>query len=431
MKPFRFLKLALLISILLQASLSHSVQAQGTVVNRSFYSPALGLTKSYNIYLPEGYAQSTERYPVVYFLRGHEREWNNPTEDGTRNGIVLETIANDVMASGVCGKMILVMPSTASTDNSVAALGVNMLRPDLTTAHGIGTGKFDDYFTHDLLMHIDTTYRTIADRNHRGLDGFSLGGYTAIMLALKHPDLFSSAACYDGTHMWLDLDDPRVNNTPPDDYTWVGGSMFTTAFDSPRNIPYMKTYNAANLIKYADSASVAAIKRVKFHIHAAAVDGNQGNIDRGNHLVSLLAEKGIVNTFDAVPLSADAVHNWHFANEHAKQSLVKHWRTFTDTLTKSELSPKPVQPPPEKVKRKQSFSKPPTTIEYAVQSGAKIVTLKVYDVLGKEVKTLVHERQPVGTYAARLDSTGLSSGTYFYELAYDGAVQTKKMIFVK
>ena len=55
-------------------------------------------------------------------------------------------------------------------------------------------------------------------------------------------------------------------------------------------------------------------------------------------------------------------------------------------------------------------------------------TLKVYDVLGNEVATLVNEEKPAGTYEIKFDATGFSSGIYFYKLQAGSLVETKKMI---
>ncbi|MBC8043319.1 MAG: hypothetical protein IAF08_07720 [Rhizobacter sp.] len=295
---------------------------------KSFYSKSLGLKKNYNIYLPAGYRESIDRYPVVYFLRGHEREWFNPSEDASRQGRTLKDVADSLIASGITGKMILVAPSTASDDNQVPALGVNFLRPDLTVAAGIGTGKFEDYLAKDLIGEIDKTYRTIPGRRHRGIDGFSLGGYTAVMMGVKHPELFSSVGSYDGTQMWQDLRDPRRPELPaPNDLTWLN-TMFDAAFDSARNIAYMNRYNAANLILAASKLKLAAIRNVQFHIHAAAFDGDKGNIDRNRHIVEILAEKNISNSFTDIKLTPTATHDWFHANLHAAESLQKHWQTF-------------------------------------------------------------------------------------------------------
>ncbi|MDZ7302537.1 MAG: carbohydrate binding domain-containing protein [candidate division KSB1 bacterium] len=60
-----------------------------------------------------------------------------------------------------------------------------------------------------------------------------------------------------------------------------------------------------------------------------------------------------------------------------------------------------------------------------------LVTLKVYDLLGKEVATLVNERQPAGVYQVTLDAAHLSSGVYFYTLKAGSFVETKRMTLVK
>jgi cytochrome c peroxidase len=59
------------------------------------------------------------------------------------------------------------------------------------------------------------------------------------------------------------------------------------------------------------------------------------------------------------------------------------------------------------------------------------VTLKVFDVLGKEVVTLVHENLQAGSYRATFDATGLANGVYFYRLTTGGVSQAKKMILAK
>ena len=73
---------------------------------------------------------------------------------------------------------------------------------------------------------------------------------------------------------------------------------------------------------------------------------------------------------------------------------------------------------------------PTTSIQYSVNS-IQFVSLKIYDVLGNEVKTLVNEMQPTGTYKVGFDATSLTSGVYFYQLRQNNSVITKKMILVK
>jgi predicted alpha/beta superfamily hydrolase len=420
----RFLRINLFILLFAQIMFS---QQESRVELRSFYSHSLGITKSFNIYLPPGYDSTSDHFPVVYFLRGHEREWFNPAEDGSRNGNTLQKIADTLLSKGRIGKMILVGPSTASADNSVPAPGVNMLAPGSDA--GIGSGKFENYFTVDLIHYVDSAYRTIPDREHRGIDGFSLGGYTSVMLGLKHPELFSSVGCYDGTHMWYNLNDTRISGTPPDDGTWLSGNTFDQAFGSPRNVDYMLQYNSVNILLAADTAQLRNIWSIRFWIHSAAYDGMQGNIDRGMHVVNNMLGKGIVNGFADIRVDTNAVHNWHYADLHASQSLVKHWQSFTVTGVKS----KGLNVMPKNFKLYQNYPNPfnpQTTIHYDLAE-KNAVRLDVYDVLGRVVSILTNELQPAGEYTAMFDGDTLPTGVYFYRLQAGNYSDCKKLVLTK
>ncbi len=73
---------------------------------------------------------------------------------------------------------------------------------------------------------------------------------------------------------------------------------------------------------------------------------------------------------------------------------------------------------------------PSTSIQYRVSSNSN-VSLKVYDVLGNEVATLVNEEKSAGSYEIKFNAAGLSSGIYFYKLQAGSMVETKKMILMK
>ena len=78
---------------------------------------------------------------------------------------------------------------------------------------------------------------------------------------------------------------------------------------------------------------------------------------------------------------------------------------------------------------------PSTTIKYALPKESN-VSLKVFDILGKEVSSLVDENQPAGTYKVEwkgLNNRGesLTSGIYLYKLSVDGKNFTRKMLFIK
>jgi hypothetical protein len=73
---------------------------------------------------------------------------------------------------------------------------------------------------------------------------------------------------------------------------------------------------------------------------------------------------------------------------------------------------------------------PATKIEFSIPSKG-LVSLKIYDVTGKEVGQLVNTTLRAGSYTAQFDGGKLSSGIYFYTLRTEGFVETKKMMLIK
>ncbi len=73
---------------------------------------------------------------------------------------------------------------------------------------------------------------------------------------------------------------------------------------------------------------------------------------------------------------------------------------------------------------------PATSISYALPKSEK-VTLKVYDILGSEVATLVNEMQPAGNHVINFDARRLSSGVYFYRIQAGNFTQVKKMVLIR
>lgn len=91
---------------------------------------------------------------------------------------------------------------------------------------------------------------------------------------------------------------------------------------------------------------------------------------------------------------------------------------------------------PDKFKLYQNYPNPfnpATVIKYSVTANETMnkITLRVYDVLGSEVATLVNEEKPAGVYEVTFDASRLSSGVYFYQLKAGSFIQTKKMILMK
>lgn len=176
------------------------------VVTDSFYSPALGVTKHYVVYLPPSYASSpTRHFPVGYFLHG-----SNDDENGWMKYLDLRHVLDSLTAAGK-PEIIAIMPDG---DNSYYRNWVNGGTYGDCVTHARAEGRdpatfcvqhmrYEDYITTDLVAHTDATYRTIADARHRGIEGVSMGGEGAVFLSTAHPDVFGSAASLGGAYLSL------------------------------------------------------------------------------------------------------------------------------------------------------------------------------------------------------------------------------------
>ncbi|MDZ4712411.1 MAG: T9SS type A sorting domain-containing protein, partial [bacterium] len=88
---------------------------------------------------------------------------------------------------------------------------------------------------------------------------------------------------------------------------------------------------------------------------------------------------------------------------------------------------------PDKYSLSQNYPNPfnPTTkINFSVPVNS-LVKLKIYDVLGKEVMTLINEQKQAGNYAAEFNGANLSSGIYFFRMEAGEFVDVKRMVLVK
>src|SRR5579859_3385922 len=127
------------------------------------------------VFLPPSYAQEkSRRYPVVYALHGY----SIGAEQWTHEIHVPETIEG-AFAQGA-KEMIVVLPDSKTLHNG------SMYSSSVTT------GDFELFIAHDLVAYIDAHYRTIPERQSRGIVGHSMGGYGATRIGMKHSDVFGS-----------------------------------------------------------------------------------------------------------------------------------------------------------------------------------------------------------------------------------------------
>ena len=130
-----------------------------------------------SVYLPPSYATAqTRRYPVVYLLHGYGGR------DDTFNSRLakLPESADRLAAAQGFSELIVVTPNAFS------------LHKGSMYSDSVTSGNWENFVAQDLVAYVDGHYRTIAARISRGLAGHSMGGYGAIRIGMKRPEVFSS-----------------------------------------------------------------------------------------------------------------------------------------------------------------------------------------------------------------------------------------------
>ena len=172
----------------------------GRVASETFASAALGVDKTVMVYLPAGYDDApAKRWPVLYYLHGlggDETNWIQYGHlDHAADAIHLAAIV--VMPDGDDGFYV---DSAKPVDYAACmASGAGLFfpqRPHPETC--VKHSSYESYITKDLIGWVDATYRTIATREGRGIAGVSMGGFGALQLSMRHPELFGAAASHSG-----------------------------------------------------------------------------------------------------------------------------------------------------------------------------------------------------------------------------------------
>lgn len=200
------------------------------------------------IYLPESYASSEKRYPVVYFLPGYSDSY-------AFYGTELQNTMDFMLGQKKLKEMIVV------TIN-----GMNKLHGSYYINSPV-TGNWEDFVVKDVVNYVDQNYRTIANAQSRGIAGHSMGGFGSLNIAMRHPDIFScvysmSPGLFDNNGLnEVDFDfskeNPYATLSPekaheeyletikgikyPDDFAYAYGSAFSP--DPQGKAPYVKFVN--------------------------------------------------------------------------------------------------------------------------------------------------------------------------------------------
>ena len=161
---------------------------QGVIHRDSVPAPALRLNMvgdppwdHISVYLPPSYTLNPRRrYPVVYFLHGFDGD-DRALIKGVFQNMNIRLSMDSLIRAGAVREMIVVMPNAR-----------NAFDGSFYTNSPV-TGNWSQFIFRDLVNFIDRKYRTLRTRKARGLAGHSMGGYGALRIGMRHPEIFSAA----------------------------------------------------------------------------------------------------------------------------------------------------------------------------------------------------------------------------------------------
>lgn len=176
--------------ILLLAFAGAAAAKDGRLFRVVVHGPSLEKTvtgenpdRNVSIYLPPSYDTApNRRYPVVYILPGiadTDEQWTKAWDQTKPGYATIQEVMDRGIASSALTEMIVVIP-----DERTKWFGSFYVNSSVT-------GNWEDFTVRDLVGYIDGKYRTLATAASRGISGHSMGGYGALTLGMKHPEIYS------------------------------------------------------------------------------------------------------------------------------------------------------------------------------------------------------------------------------------------------
>jgi len=208
---------------------------KGEVRTLTYQSESLDREREAIVYLPPGYDDSQDRYPVLYLLHGAGGDQRTWIDRGQANVILDNLIADQRLEP-----LVVVMPFGYAAPRD----------PDAGPRRGPDSYKRDmeDFardFMNDIVPLIESRYRVVADREHRAIAGLSMGGGQAFAIGLSHPDVFSHVAGFSSAMQianspaWggLDFDEVLADAATLNEslnLLWIGCGTEDTLFNANR-----------------------------------------------------------------------------------------------------------------------------------------------------------------------------------------------------
>lgn len=265
MMNYKYLGLALSFLII-----PHLSSAQGGTIKESLTVESKVLDKevAYSVYLPPGYDSSDRSYPVLYLLHGFTDDETGWVQFGE-----VKAIADKEMQKVEVTPMIIVMPD--------AGLSWYVNNHD-------GSVMYEDFFINELMPHVESTFKTRAEKQFRAVAGLSMGGYGSLIYSMKYPDKFAASAPLSAGVST----DSSIVNMPMENWNNVYGLPFGKDREGKERLTDHYLQNSVlNIIK---TGNAETLKKVRYYIDC----GDDDFLIKGNmELHSALLDKGVPHEF--------------------------------------------------------------------------------------------------------------------------------------
>lgn len=260
--------------------ISSSGIAQSGLIKESLKvkSTILGKDVEYSLYLPPDYDNTNRRYPVLYLLHGYSDDETGWTQFGEVKAIADKQIRENQMT-----EMIIAMPDG----------GVSWY---INSADG--KVKYEDFFISEFIPFIDATYRTRTEKRYRGIAGLSMGGHGTLIMAMKHPELFATAAPLSAGIFTKE----ELINMPEENWNNVFGPPYGKNKGADRVNDHL---NKNWVLALVETGNAEELLKVKYYIDC----GDKDFLIKGNMaLHALMIDKKIPHEFRV----REGVHNWDY-----------------------------------------------------------------------------------------------------------------------
>ena len=254
--------------------------AQGGLVyeTKTVKSEILKMDRKYAIYLPPGYNESDQSYPVLYLLHGSGDDQTGWIQFGQ-----VQHIADKAIADGIAARMIIVMP-----DANTGTRGYfNVIQ---------GNFDYEDFFFTELMPHIEKTYRVRAERRYRAVAGLSMGGGGTIFYALHRPDLFAAAAPLSAATGNWDIEQFKERSV---------ANNAQAGISEERIVDYFNRHSIEGILNNASEEEMRRIKSIRWYISC----GDEDFLYEGNSRMHIVfRQKEIPHEFRI----KDGGHTWTY-----------------------------------------------------------------------------------------------------------------------